>query len=114
MGLAKGYALPHLPRMPELRGLDTSSFERHQSLPSEIRYKDKAREKQRVLKMKHGEDDKGSTIKYKDRLREKLKMKRDKDGKLPLLLFCYSLCVYIYMEGRENTVKSSASTLVNW
>lgn len=60
VSLAKGYALPHLPRMPELRGLDTSSFERHPSLPSEIRYKDKAREKQRKLKMKKGK--RASTI----------------------------------------------------
>lgn len=51
VGVAKGYALPHLPRMPELRGLDTSSFSPHPSTPREIRYKDKTREKQRRLKL---------------------------------------------------------------
>lgn len=87
MGLAKGYALPHLPRMPELRGLDTSSFERHPSLPSEIRYKDKAREKQRKLKMKR--DDKGSQIKYKDKARENLKRKQDGKELFFFSIFCY-------------------------
>lgn len=47
VGLAKGYALPHLPRMPELRRVDTSSFVPHPSPASEIKYKDKFREKQR-------------------------------------------------------------------
>lgn len=57
VGLAKGFALPHLPRMPELRGLDASSFTPHPTAPREIRFKDKAREKQRKLKlenMEHG------------------------------------------------------------
>ena len=60
--LAKGYALPHLPRMPELRGLDTSSFDRHPTLPTEIKYKDKAREKQRQLKMKEGQRSVGAIV----------------------------------------------------
>lgn len=51
VGLAKGYALPHLPRMPELSGVDTSSFIPHPSAPREIKYKDKSREKQRKLKL---------------------------------------------------------------
>lgn len=43
--------------MPELRGLDASSFIPHPTAAREIRFKDKAREKQRKLKlenMKHG------------------------------------------------------------
>lgn len=51
VGLAKGFALPHLPRMPELHGLDTSSFTAHPTAPRKIRFKDKAREKQRQLKL---------------------------------------------------------------
>lgn len=52
VGLAKGFALPHLPRMPELHGLDISSFTAHPTAPREIRFKDKARERQRQLKLK--------------------------------------------------------------
>ena len=52
VGLAKGFALPHLPRMPELRGLDTSSFTSHPTTPRDIKFKDRAREKQRQLKVK--------------------------------------------------------------
>lgn len=52
VGLAKGYGLPHLPRMPELRGQDTSSFTPYPTAPRDIKYKDKVREKQRQLKLK--------------------------------------------------------------
>lgn len=47
MSLAKGFALPHLPKMPELKGKDVSMFLPHPCPPSEIPYKNKSREKQR-------------------------------------------------------------------
>lgn len=51
VGIAKGYGLPHLPRMPELKGVDISSFVPHPSASREIKYKDRAREKQRRQKL---------------------------------------------------------------
>ena len=47
VGLAMGYGLPHLPKMPELKYKDTSSFISHRTPASSIPYKDKAREKKR-------------------------------------------------------------------
>ena len=47
VGLAIGYGLPHLPKMPELKDKDTSRFISHTISASSIPYKDKAREKKR-------------------------------------------------------------------
>lgn len=47
VGLAQGYGLPHLPRMPELKDKDLSTFIPHSTPPSSIPFKDKAREKKR-------------------------------------------------------------------
>ncbi len=52
VSLAQGFALPHLPKMPELKGRDVSMFTPHARPPLEIPYKDKTREKQRKAKMK--------------------------------------------------------------
>ena len=52
VSLAQGFALPHLPKMPELKGKDVSSFTPHTRPHSEIPYKDKVREKERKAKMK--------------------------------------------------------------
>ena len=49
VGLAKGYGLPHLPKMPELKDEDLSQFIPHTTPPSSIPYRDKAREKKRKL-----------------------------------------------------------------
>ena len=54
VGLAMGYALLHLPKMPELRGVDASKFDFSYPDLSEIKYKDKAREKQRIQKLERG------------------------------------------------------------
>ena len=51
ISLAKGFALLHLPKMPELRGRDTSLFQSHPIPPSSIPYRDKTRERQRQDKM---------------------------------------------------------------
>lgn len=51
MALAKGFALPHLPRMPELKRADTSDFVPHSTPPSLIPFKNKAREKARQAKL---------------------------------------------------------------
>ena len=45
VALAEGFALPHLPRMPELKRADTSVFAPHSTPPSLIPFKNKAREK---------------------------------------------------------------------
>lgn len=49
IGLAHGYGLPHLPKMPELKDKDFSRFTPHSTPPSDIPYMDKAREKKRQL-----------------------------------------------------------------
>ena len=49
VGLAHGYGLPHLPKMPELKERDLSTFTPHSTPPSEVPYRDKAREKRRQL-----------------------------------------------------------------
>lgn len=51
VALAKGFALPHLPRMPELKRADTSDFVPHSTPPSLIPFKNKAREKARQAKL---------------------------------------------------------------
>ena len=51
VAMAKGFALLHLPRMPELRGVDISSFVPHPIAPRDIKFKDKPREKQRQKKL---------------------------------------------------------------
>lgn len=52
--LATGFGLVHMPRMPELRGVDVSDdFTPHSIDADEIPYKDKNREKQRCLKLKN-------------------------------------------------------------
>ena len=51
MALAEGFALPHLPRMPELKRADTSDFVPHSTPPSLIPFKNKAREKARQAKL---------------------------------------------------------------
>lgn len=52
--LATGFGLVHMPRMPELRGVDVSNdFTPHSIDADEIPYKDKNREKQRCLKLKN-------------------------------------------------------------
>ena len=52
VSLAQGFALPHLPKMPELKGRDLSGFTPHPCPASDIPYKNKAREKQRKEKSK--------------------------------------------------------------
>ena len=47
VSLAKGFALPHLPKMPELKGKDVSSFTPDLCPSVDIPYKNKSREKQR-------------------------------------------------------------------
>ena len=49
VGLAHGYGLPHLPKMPELKDKDLSQFTPHTTPPSSIPYRDKTREKKRKL-----------------------------------------------------------------
>ena len=49
VGLAQGYGLPHLPKMPELKDKDLSQFTPHTTPSSSIPYRDKAREKKRKL-----------------------------------------------------------------
>ena len=49
------FALLHLPKMPELKGKDTSQFEAHPISPEAIPFKEKSREKQALaLKRKKG------------------------------------------------------------
>ena len=55
VSLATGYALPHLPRMPELRDRDVSSFSARAIKPSAIPYKDKTRERERQTKLLTGD-----------------------------------------------------------
>ncbi len=50
VSLAQGFALPHLPKMPELKGRDVSAFTPHTRPHSEIPYK--VREKERKAKIK--------------------------------------------------------------
>lgn len=57
VSLATGYALPHLPRMPELRDRDVSSFSARAIKPSAIPYKDKTRERERQTKLLTGDKD---------------------------------------------------------
>lgn len=49
--LAYGYGLPHLPRMPELKALQNVDFDAIDVEPTSIPYKDKNREKQRLIKL---------------------------------------------------------------
>ena len=50
IALANGFALAHLPKMPELKGVDASGFDSSVD-PNAIPYKDKGREKERLRKM---------------------------------------------------------------
>ena len=50
IALANGFALAHLPKMPELKGVDTARFDSSVD-PNAIPYKDKGREKERLKKM---------------------------------------------------------------
>ena len=50
VALAHGFALVHLPKMPELKGVDTSGFDNSIDSNS-IPYKDKGREKERLKKL---------------------------------------------------------------
>ena len=55
--LARGtYALLHLPKMPELKGRDVSSFTPHPMTIDDIPYKDKSLKKQaEIVKAKKGQ-----------------------------------------------------------
>ena len=55
--LARGtYALLHLPKMPELKGRDVSSFTPHPMAIDDIPYKDKSLKKQaEIVKAKKGQ-----------------------------------------------------------
>ena len=45
VALATGFALLHLPKMPELRGRDTSAFTPYPVDPASIPYKNRSRQK---------------------------------------------------------------------
>jgi len=51
VALAQGFALPHLPRMPELRATDTSAFVPHPTPANDIPFKNKARQKARLARL---------------------------------------------------------------
>lgn len=51
VALAQGFALPHLPRMPELRVIDTSAFVPHTTPANAIPFKNKARQKARLARL---------------------------------------------------------------
>ena len=57
LALARGtYALLHLPKMPELKGHDVSSFTPHPMAIDDIPYKDKSLKKQaEIVKAKKGQ-----------------------------------------------------------
>lgn len=75
VGTAKTFALLHLPKMPELKSVDTSTFEPYPVDPSTIPYHSKAKEKQ---SMSRGVREKG------EGRRERGRGKGRKRGKMTL------------------------------
>ena len=71
VGLAQGYGLPHLPKMPELKDKDLSQFTPHTTPPSSIPYRDKAREKKRKLLLQQPGEREGEGEREREEGRER-------------------------------------------
>ena len=78
--LANGFGLLQLPKMPELKGKVIDGFRKADVDLTKIPYLDKAREKQRQMKLKEGgkEEKKSNDDKYKNKSWSKEKDKRAK------------------------------------
>ncbi|EDQ86592.1 uncharacterized protein MONBRDRAFT_35262 [Monosiga brevicollis MX1] len=77
--LARGFALLHLPRMPELRSLQNSrAFEQSKIDQASIRFRDKQREKQRQQNMKRRAEEREKALAEGPSEKERERSKRSK------------------------------------
>ncbi|KAJ1666654.1 ATP-dependent rRNA helicase spb4 [Coemansia sp. RSA 1813] len=82
--VAKGFALLHLPSMPEMRGRPTAKFERYKIDTNTIPYLDAKRETQRLAKLEAAKAAKEEEARLKniqsDEAKKKKKAKKDKNA----------------------------------
>ena len=76
--LADGFGLLHLPKMPELKGLNVEDFLSSEIDTDSIRYKDKVREKQRQVKLEKKKSETKKTFPKHTKSWSKEKLKNEK------------------------------------
>lgn len=54
LSYARGFALLHLPKMPEMKSVDTTSFDSHPVAPRNIPYREEKRERERQILLSQG------------------------------------------------------------
>lgn len=75
LSYARGFALLHLPKMPEMKSMDTTTFDSHPVAPHNIPYREEKRERERQILLAQGSRNAHSIALTRKRKKQKLKQR---------------------------------------